>query len=177
METQNMKELMNEIKEVTKKQKAASRVDEIRVMRGMLNDPDYSVSVFDRSKGYIGSRCPRDEAVAFIGSVSSAITGLDSKSAAEIAKDNEFTKKDAIFLIDNAKDFIDTYLETGRKLPIVQNEATQAALIKRHVDSKEKKVSSVLMGNSSSNKVESGTVTIPAFDKVVCKSNCPKYLK
>jgi len=177
MGTENMKELMNEIREVTKKQKAASKVDEIKVMKAMLNDPNYSVSIYDRSKGLIGSRCPREEAVSFIASVSASITGLDSNSAKEIAKDYEFTKKDAIFLIENSKDFINTYLDTGRKLPIIQSETTQAALIKKHVESKEKKVSSVLMGNVNNNKVESGTVTIPAFDKVICKSNCPKYLK
>ena len=177
METQSMKELMAEIKEVTKKQKAVSKVDEIKVMRTMLNDPDYSISIYDKTKGLVGTRCPREEAVAFIASVSSSITGLDSNSAKEIAKDYEFTKKDAIFLIENSKDFIGTYLETGRKLPIVQNETSQAALIMKHVESKDKKVSSILMGNSNNSKVESGTVTIPAFDKIVCKSNCPKYLK
>lgn len=161
---ESMKTIMDEIKETTKKAKAASKVDEIRVMRGMLNDPDFSISIYDKNKGMIGSRCPREEAVKFAANVSSSITGLDIKSATEIANGYEFTKKDAIFLIDNAKDFVSTYLETGRKLPIVQSATTEASLIVRHVDEKTKPVPN-----------GTGTTTIPAYDKVVSKSKCPKY--
>ena len=58
-----MDELMKEIKEITKNQHSSSKVDEIRVMRAMLNDPDFTVSVYDKNKGYIGTRCPREEAL------------------------------------------------------------------------------------------------------------------
>ena len=40
-----MDELMKEIKEITKNQHSSSKVDEIRVMRAMLNDPDFTVSI------------------------------------------------------------------------------------------------------------------------------------
>lgn len=78
MENNSMENLMAEIREVTKKQKASSRVDEIKVMKTMLNDPNFSISVYDKNKGYIGTRCPREEAVKFAANLSSAITGLDT---------------------------------------------------------------------------------------------------
>ena len=163
-----MSNLMDEIREVTKKQKASSRVDEVRVMRTMLNDPDFSISIYDKNKGYIGTRCPREEAVKFAGSISSSITGLDSRSANELAKNYEFTKKDAIFLIENGRDFTSTYLSTGRKLPIVQNKTTEASLLLRPIEAKTKTVPS----NDNTTK---NTTVVPAFDKVICKSRSPKY--
>lgn len=166
-EKMTMESLMTEIKEITKKQKSASRVDEIRVMRTMLNDPEFSVSIYDKNKGLIGTRCPREEAVKFAANISSSITGLDSKSATELASSYEFTKKDAIFLLENSKDFTQTYLTTGRKLPIVQTADAEAALLLKPVESKEKTIPT-----SDGTKQ---TTTVPAFHKVVCKSKSPKY--
>lgn len=162
-----MESLMAEIKETTKKQKSASRVDEIRVMRTMLNDPDFSISIYDRNKGYIGKRCPREEAVKFSANISSAITGLDMKSAMELANNYEFTKRDANFLLENNRDFTQTYLATGRKLPIVQSEDSEASILYRNVDAKEKCIPS-----SDGSKQ---TTMVPAFKKVICKSKSPKY--
>lgn len=159
-----MNDLMNEIREVTKKQKSASRVDEVRVMKTMLNDPEFSVSVYDKNKGYVGKRCPREEACKFIGNIASNLTGLDSKSANELANEYEFTKKDAIFLIENNRDFTQTYLSTGRKLPIIQSETSEAAIFIRHIDEKEKTVPN-----------KNGSTKVSAFDKVICRSKSPKY--
>lgn len=166
-ETKSMNELMSEIREVTQKQKSASRVDEIRVMRTMLNDPSFSVSIYDKNKGYIGTRCPRDEAVKFAANISSGITGLDNKSASELAQGYEFTKRDAIFLIENGRDFVKTYLSTGRKFPIIQAENAEASLFYRPTESKEKVVPTADGGKQ--------VTPVPGYNKVVCRSKSPKY--
>lgn len=166
---QTMKELMAEIKEITKKQKSCNKIDEIRVMRTMLNDPDFNVSVYDKNKGYIGTKCPREEAVKFAANICSSVTGIDSKSAEELAGNYEFTKKDAIFLLDINREFAQTYLETGRKLPLVQSEKSQAEIFVKHIDEKEKSI-----------PVADGVkqiTTVAAYDKIVCRSKCPKYNK
>lgn len=162
-----MEELMSEIRNATQKQCSASRVDEIRVMRAMLNDPNFSVSIYDKNKGHIGTRCPREEAVKFAANISSAITGLESKSATELAENYEFTKRDAVFLVDNARDFARTYLSTGRKLPIVQTEDSEASLFYKNVESKEKVIPTTDGGKQ--------TTTVPAYKKVICRSKSPKY--
>src|SRR5574344_569076 len=125
-EPTTMNSLMAEIREITKKQKAASRVDEIRVMKTMLNDPDFTVSIYDHNKGLIGQRSPREEAVKFISTVTSDMTGLDTKTAMDLGNKYEFTKKDAMFMLDMSKDFTTTYLSTGRKLPVVQGPDSEA---------------------------------------------------
>lgn len=167
-EVTTMNDLMDEIRETTKKQKSASRVDEIRVMRTMLNDPNFSVSIYDRNKGLIGQRCPREEAVKFVSGITSTITGLDSNSTTELVNNYEFSKKDAIFLIENGRDFNQTYLSTGRKLPIVQGADSEAAIFFRPIESKEKNIPN----NVGS---EPKTATVPAYNKVICRSKNPKY--
>lgn len=166
---QTMKELMAEIREVTKKQKSCNKVDEIRVMRTMLNDPDFEVSIYDKNKGLIGTRSPRTEAVKFISNVCSAVTGIDSKSADELANNYEFTKKDAIFLLDNSRDFTQTYLSTGRKINIVQSEKSQAELLVKPIPEKEKAI-------PAGDGVKQIT-KVPGYDKIVAKSKCPKYFR
>ena len=42
------------------------------------------------------------------------ISGLDSKSALELANGYEFTKKDATFFLENSRDFNETYLSMLR---------------------------------------------------------------
>ena len=166
-ETKTMAELMEEIRLATQKQCSSSRVDEIRVMRTMLNDGSFSVSIYDKNKGYIGQRCPREEAVKFVGNTSAAITGLETKSAMDLAENYEFTKRDAVFLIENARDFTKTYLATGRKLPPVQAENAEASLLYKSVSSKEKVVPTADGGKQ--------TTIVPAHNKVVCRSKPPKY--
>ena len=165
--SKTMAELMDEIRVATQKQCSSSRVDEIRVMRTMLNDESFHVSIYDRNKGYIGQRCPREEAVKFIGNVSAAVTGLETKAAMDLADNYEFTKRDAVFLIENARDFTRTYLATGRKLPIVQAENAEASLLYKSVSSKEKVVPTADGGKH--------TTIFPAHNKVVCRSKSPKY--
>ena len=163
-----VQETIDKIKSEHSVYTTASQKDEVSVMRAMLNDPSFKVSIYDRNKGLVGTRCPREEATKFVASTASAITGLDQAQANELAQNYEFTKKDATFLIENARDFTTTYLETGRKMPIVQSEKSEASLIVRHVDQKTKKIPENMGG---------GSTTVPAYDKIISKSKSPKYNK
>jgi hypothetical protein len=166
-EEMSMNDLMKNIREATKNQRAASRVDEIKVMRTMLNDPDFKVSIYDRNKGLIGTRCPREESVKFIAGIVSSLTGLEDKAVDELTNKYEFTKKDAIYMLDTQRDFNQTYLSTGRKLPIIQSANSEAAIFYRPVASKEKVVPHTATGPKMT--------VVPAFNKVICKSKSPKY--
>lgn len=161
-ENESMESLMNDIRKVTAKQRSSSRTDEVRVMRTMLNDKNFEVAVYDRNKGLVGTRSPREEALKFVADTASAITGIDAKDAKDLAKDYEFSKKDSLFLIENARDFTQTYLSTGRKFPIVQSADAEAALFTKPVAAKEK-------------LTPSGRATVPAYNKVICRSKSPKY--
>lgn len=167
-ECKNMEELMASIQSVTKGQKSSSAVDQIKVQRMMLNDPDYKVSIYDRRKGKIGERCPWEEAVKFAANVSSEITGLDKKTSYELASKYNFTKKDAIFFLDMNHDFNQTYLQTGRKLNIIQTADSEGSVFLKSMPSRTKIVPS---------KNVMKPTTVPAYEKLISKSRAPKYIK
>ena len=167
-EPKNMEELISQIQVVTAKQKSQSVSDQLRVQQMLLNDPDYEVGVYDRNKGRIGTRNVHNEAVAFIADVSSAITGLDHKSAEECAKKYHFSKKDANFFLNMAHDFTQVYLQTGRKMNIVQTADSEASIFYRPVESREK-----IIPGKDGNKA----TIVPGYQKVIARSKAPKYMQ
>lgn len=160
--------LINEIKSNTK-QIAINRIDEVRVMRCMLNDPNFKLAVYDKNMGYIGEKCPREEAVNFVKNIVAGTTGLDTRESKHLAENYEFTKKDSQFLVDNAKDFIQVYTKTGRKMNIIQNEFTEANIYTRNKPVGNKSIPD--KDNPSKTKI----INIPAYTKLVSESKCPKY--
>ena len=149
-------------------QKSASKKDEISVMKAMLNDPNYIVGIYDKS-GKIGDYCPYADCRKMFSSVISSTTKIPTKEADQLAEKYEVTKNDATTMINISKEFINTYLQTGRKMPLGGRKSTNTSLILRHVDEKKKTIPS-----KNSDKIH---VVIPAHDSVKSESPCPVWLK
>lgn len=161
--------LVEEIKNSTK-QTAINKVDEYRVMKCMLNDKDFSVSVYDKN-GYCGESCPHNEAVNFVKNVICETTGLDSKSSKHLAESYEFTKRDATFMLDTMRSFIKVYMDTGRKINIMQTEHTEACLYTKPIEAGVKLVPD--KDNSGSTK----EIKTSPYVKLVSANKCPNYSK
>ena len=160
--------VIDEIKQNTK-QIAINKVDENRIMRCMLNDKDFRIGIYDRNLGYIGEKCPHDEAVTFVKNIISGSTGLDGKDSKHLAENYEFTKRDAGFLLDNMRDFIQVYTSTGRKINIMQTEDTEACLFTKQVPSSTKSVP------DKENPGNIKKINTSAYTKLVSSSKSPKY--
>ena len=165
-ETQSMKDLMIQIQEVTAKQRSQNKGDELAVAQALLNDPDFQVGIYDKNKGLIGTRNVHEEAVKFISNITAEITGLDKKTAEEYANNYTFTKKDAMFIVNTTRDYTQIYLKSGRKFNIVQSDNAEATLFLRPAPAKEK----IIPTKEGTKLVKTG-----AYQKVACKSSCPKY--
>ena len=161
--------MISEIKVQTAKQIAINKVDEVKVMKSMLNDPDFSIGIYDKKMGYVGQRCPHNEAVSFVKNVINNATGLDSKDSMHLAENYEFTNKDANFMLTNMRDFLSVYTGIGRKINIVQNENSEAYLFARNIPAGTKTVPDKLNPGSSVK------VDVVPFTKIVSTSKCPKY--
>ena len=85
-----LESLVQEIKNSTN-QIAINKVDEVRVMKAMLNDKDFTLGVFDKASGYLGQKSPHEDAVKFVKNVMQGATGLDSKDSKHLAENYEFT--------------------------------------------------------------------------------------
>ncbi len=168
MAKSELETLVSDIKKNTK-QIAINKVDEVKVMRSMLNDPDFSIGVYDRTQGYVGQKCPHDEAIKFVKNIVQDATGLDSKDSQHLADQYKFTNRDANFLLSNMRDFLYVYTGTGRKINVMQSADTEAALFIKNVDSTEKCIP------DKDHPGKTKKVTTSSYTKLVSSSKCPRY--
>lgn len=163
-----LEKMVKQIKSETK-QIAINKVDEVNIMRTMLNDKNFSIGVYDKNSGYVGQRCPHDEAVLFVKNVINGATGLDTKDSKVLAEGYEFTKKDANFLLTNMRDFISVYMTTGRKINIMQNAQTEASLYTKEMPEGEKCIP------DKEHPGKSKRITTAPYVKLVSSTRAPKY--
>ncbi len=168
-----MSELDNLIEEIkaNAKQKAINKIDEVRVMQTMLNDKEFTVSLYDKNNGYIGQRSPYENSRTFVKNVINGATGLDSKDAQHLANAYEFTKRDSTFLLDNMRDFTQVYMNTGRKMNIIQNEVTEACIFTKPMKATTKRVP------DKDNPGKTKEIKTSPYIKLVANTKCPKYHK
>jgi hypothetical protein len=126
-----VQDLLKDIKDNLSQQSASAK-DEERVMRAMLNDKEYAVNVYDKS-GVVGTFCPSQSAREMCASVIASSVGVTKDEAAKIMDDHTFKKSEAQAMVDISKEFINTYIETGRKLPLGGRETSNVFLSKKEV--------------------------------------------
>lgn len=124
-----VKDLINNINE-TRTQISSSIKDETRVMKAMLNDPTFVVDVWSRN-GVEKQYCPYEEARVMIANIIRDTTKVSAAEAEELAKSYDFGNQEANIMIGITKEFVNTYIETGRKLPLGGRELSNVALAKK----------------------------------------------
>lgn len=134
MNNASIRELVEEINS-TRTQTSASTKDEVRVMRAMLNDPTFKVDVWGRN-GIEGQYCPFDDARTMIANIIKDTTKMTTMEATELANNYEFGKQEASIMVGLSKEFINTYIETGRKLPLGGRETSNISIAKKVKESK-----------------------------------------
>lgn len=173
---EKVKELQKEIK-TNLSQISASQKDENRIMRAMLNDMDYVVDVYGK-EGKIGTYCPAEDARAMAASIISNTAKIPTAEARELANNHKFSKAEADSMIGISKEFINTFLETGRKLPLGGRENSNVSLsIKRVKDAVKpyNKISGV--DDSGKTIYEKASTFVPAHNSVKVHASCPSWLK
>ena len=154
-----VRELVNEINE-TRTQTSASAKDEARVMQAMLNDDSFVVDVYG-NKGVKGQYCPYEESRTMIANIIKSTTKINAKEAEDLANAYEFGKQESTIMVGLSKEFVNTYIETGRKLPLGGREHSNISIAKKV---KPEKAS------------DSGKVT-PSHNGLKVYSGCPSWLK
>ena len=172
-----VEELIKEINE-TRTQTSASAKDETRVMRTMLNDPTFKVNVYGKS-GVEGVYCPYEESRTMIGNIIRDTTKISGKEAMELSQSYEFGKQESNIMIGISKEFINTYLETGRKLPLGGRATSNVKLIIKHEEEKTKRYPKKVGVNEDGTVRydQNATTVIPAHDTIRVQGSCPSWLK
>lgn len=170
-------DLVNEI-DKTRTQTSASNKDEVRVMKAMLNDSTFKVDVYGRD-GIEGSYSPYEESRMMIGNIIRDTTKITRKEAMELANEYEFGKQEATIMVGISKEFTNTYLETGRKLPFGGRATSNISISKKTKEAKiggyPKKVG--VNSDGTDKIIEDTESVIPSHGSIRVYSNCPSWLK
>ena len=172
-----VKEVINDINN-TRTQESASTKDEIRVMRAMLNDPTFKVDVYGRS-GIEGQYCPYEESRTLITNIIKDTTKMSTKEAAELSSNYEFGKQESVIMVGLSKEFINTYMETGRKLPLGGRATSNISIAKKTKEARPNNFPvKVGVNDDGTDKYETrDSGIIPAHGSLRVYSSCPAWLK
>lgn len=113
---QSLNEVLSDIKQ-NHKQVSASQKDEVRVMQTMLNDTSYEVGVYAK-EGKVGTYNPAQDFRTMEASIVSSVAKISKGEAESVVSEYEVTKSDASTMVNVSKEFVNTYLSCGRKLPL-----------------------------------------------------------
>ena len=173
---EKVKDLLTEIK-TGLSQTSSSQKDEIRVMKAMLNDRDYKVDVYGKN-GVESTYCPAEDARSVVASVIASATKISGPEAEVIANNYEFKKSEAASMINISKEFVNTYLQTGRKLPLGGREKSNVALAIKEVDEITRLYPKKTGVNSDgSGRYDKAPAKIKAHQSVRVYGPCPEWVK
>lgn len=173
---ENVQNLINEIK-TNLTQKSSSRKDEVRVMKAMLNDTTYKVDVYDKS-GKCGEYCPAESAKQIVSSVLQHSAGISNTEADALAKGYEFSAQDAENMVGISKEFVNTYVHTGRKLAMGGREKSNISLELKEVEAASRPYPKVVGIDSNGKKIYGrGISKIGAYEGLKVTAPCPAWVQ
>lgn len=161
---ENARATISEIKDKVN-QKSSSRKDEITVMRAMLNDPTYQVGIYSK-EGKVGDYSPYADSRKMFANIIAETTKIATSEAQDLSNAYEVSRADASTMVNISKEFVNSYLGTGRKLPLGGRKMMDANLILKAVKERDKIV-------PNSDKV----TRVPAHDAIKSMCPCPTWLK
>ena len=173
---ENVKALVEEIAN-TRTQQSASRKDEVRVMQAMLNDKDFKVAVYD-NPAEVEYYCPASDAREALGNQIHRTTKMALPEAMALADAYEFTKSDATTHVGIAKEFVNTYMGTGRKLPLGCREDSNVSLVQKRIEECNRTYPKKTgVNDDGTDRYEKATTHVPAHNSIRVISTCPSHVK
>lgn len=174
--SESVKSLVKEIKDGLS-QTSSSRKDEVRVMKAMLNDPTYEVDEYGKD-GIIGTYNPCKDFRSMCTSIISSTTKIPQAEAANMMESYEVKKSEAASMVNVSKEFVNTFLHTGRKLPIGAREKSDVSLsLKEVAPSTRLYPQKVGVNDDGTPKYSKAPTTVPAHEAIRVHAPCPSWVK
>lgn len=176
MENVNVNNLVKEIK-AGLSQVAVSAKDEIKVMRAMLNDKDYTVGVYAKD-GKVGEYSPSQEVRGMMAGVLTSTTRISASEADALMNEYEFKRQDASTMVDLSKEFFNTYMQTGRKVGFGGRENSDVYIGTKQVKPSERKYPKKIGVDDSGEAIyDRLLVKVPGYESVKVYPTCPKWVQ
>ena len=158
-------------------QSSSSRRDEVRVMQAMLSDPNYEVSIYGKD-GVEGTYNPTNDFRAMCASIISGAAKVPAYEATQLMSDYSVTKAQAASMVNISKEFVNTYLQTNRKLPLGARAASDVALSLKKVEASTRTYpQKVGVNDDGTDRYSKVCTTVPAHDSVRVHAPCPVWVK
>lgn len=171
-----VKELISEIS-IGLSQVSSSRKDEVRVMQAMLSDPSYEVSIYGKD-GVEGTYNPTNAFRNMCASIISNAAKVPMAEANQLMDDYQVKKSEATTMVDLSKEFVNTFLQSGRKLPLGGREKSDVSLSIKRVDSSTRLYpQKVGVNDDGTDRYSKTPTTIPAHESVRVHAPCPSWVK
>lgn len=168
-------EVLADIKDSVK-QVSASQKDEVRVMKSMLNDQSYEVGVYSKA-GKVSTYNPAKDFRSMQTGIVSQVAKISKPEAETLVSDYEATTSDAATMVNISKEFVNTYLTSGRKLPLGGREKSNWQLVAKNVDEKERTYQRKVSNPDGTVTWEVGKKTVPAHVSIKAKGSCPSWVE
>lgn len=174
--SESVKGLVNEIK-TGLSQTSSSHKDEVRVMKAMLNDPSYEVSVYSKD-GVVDTYNPCKDFRAMCSSIVSSAAKVPQAEAVNMMESYEVKKSEAASMVNISKEFVNTFLHTGRKLPMGAREKSDVSLsLKMVAPSTRLYPQKVGVNDDGSARYSKSPTTVPEHEAIRVHAPCPSWVK
>lgn len=172
-------ETVNQLLEIINKGTTctSSHKDEVKVMRAMMNDSSYKVDVYG-SSGKESTFVPSEKIKEMCASVMSSSAKIPMAEAQTLMKSHEFKKNESELLLDFTKEFINTYIHTGRKLPLGGRKKSNVSLSLKEIPAGERTYPQLVETKKDGTKIyTSGKTYVKAYESIKVSSPAPSWLK
>ena len=171
-----VKNLINEISS-NLSQVGSSRKDEIRVMQAMLNDESYEVDVYGKD-GVEDHYNPAKDFRAMSASIISNAAKIPAAEAEKLMESYDVRKSEAASMVNLSKEFINTFIHTGRKLPLGAREKSDVSISLKKVEASTRLYPTKIGVNDDGSDRYSKTPTnVPAHEAIKVHAPCPSWVK
>jgi hypothetical protein len=146
-------------------------------MQAMLSDPSYEVQIYSKD-GPTDTYNPCNDFRSMCSSIISSAARVSASEAEAMMSDYSVKKNEAASMVNLSKEFINTFLQTGRKLPLGGRETSDVALRAKHIPSKVRPCPhKVGVNEDGTNRYDRNPTTVGAHDSIRVYSPCPSWIK
>lgn len=176
MAENTVKELIQEISGGLSQVKSSHK-DEVRIMQSMLNDPEYKINIYSKN-GVEGTYSPSEDFRSMCASIISNAAKVPIAEATQLVSDYNVRKSEAESMVNVSKEFVNTFLQTGRKLPLGAREKSDISLSLKKVEASTRSYpQKVGVNDDGTDRYSKTPTTIPAHETIRVHGSCPSWVK
>lgn len=156
---------------------SSSHKDEVRIMKAFLNDTSYEVGVYEKN-GQVGTIAPAKEFRSVLSNAIATTTKISKEEADALVEGYEAKKSDAESMITISKEFLNTYLQTGRKIGLGGREKSNVSLIKKEIKASTRSYPKQVGVDAAGKPIyEKAEAKVNPYESVKVFSPCPVWIK